>query len=59
MLVADAVRAVIQDPRPPLVLRTDRRAKALPVVRALVPQRLGDALFAAYRRVSGGARGRD
>jgi NAD(P)-dependent dehydrogenase (short-subunit alcohol dehydrogenase family) len=56
-LVARAVLAVVQDPEPTLVHRVDAVARALPVVRAVAPQRLWDGLFAGYRRVAGGTRG--
>jgi hypothetical protein len=54
--VARAVRDLIENPHPPLVRRVDRQSRALPVLRALLPQRVWDGAFSASRRAAGGAR---
>jgi hypothetical protein len=55
-VVARAVRDLIENPHPPLVRRVDRQSRALPVLRALLPQRVWDGAFSASRRAAGGAR---
>ena len=56
-IVAEAVAALVEELDPPLVHRVDRQARALPVVRSVVPDAFWDGAFALYRRLAGGTRG--
>lgn len=57
-IVARMVRKVIEVERPKLVYRVDGQAKVLPVVKALLPNRVWDALFGGYAWLRGGVGGR-